>query len=90
MAIPITATPNGSNSFVRWTRSGTNAKIADSTKASTTVSLTDNATVTAEFTLIPAKEKEKNKCGCGTGTGLALLPPIWFKVLSNRKRKKKN
>jgi len=32
---------------------------------------------------------EKRNCGCGSGTGLALLPPIWFKVMSNRKRKKK-
>lgn len=38
----------------------------------------------------PETTKEKSKCGCGSGTGLALIPPIWFKVMSNRKRKKKN
>ena len=32
---------------------------------------------------------EKNKCGCGSGTGLALIPAIWFKARSWRRRKVK-
>jgi hypothetical protein len=27
-------------------------------------------------------------CGCGSGTGLALFPPIFFKVMTSRRRKK--
>jgi hypothetical protein len=30
----------------------------------------------------------KRNCGCGTGVGLALLPPIFFKVASYRRKKK--
>jgi hypothetical protein len=28
-------------------------------------------------------------CGCGSGAGLSFFPPLWFKVKSYRKRKKK-
>jgi hypothetical protein len=31
----------------------------------------------------------KQNCGCGTGVGLAFIPPLWFKAMANRKRKKK-
>jgi hypothetical protein len=30
------------------------------------------------------------KSGCGAGAGLAFIPPILFKIASDRKRKKKN
>ena len=29
-------------------------------------------------------------CGCGSGTGMALVPPLVFKAMAHRKRKKKN
>ncbi len=29
-------------------------------------------------------------CGCGSGTGLALFPPIFFKVMRSRRRRKQN
>ena len=31
----------------------------------------------------------KKGCGCGSGTGLALIPPLFFKSMAYRKRKKK-
>jgi len=46
---PITASPDSGYRFVRWTRSGAAAAIADSMQDSTTVSLTADAAVTAEF-----------------------------------------
>jgi hypothetical protein len=33
-------------------------------------------------------EEESKGCGCGSGTGLALIPPIMFKAIASRKRKK--
>jgi formylglycine-generating enzyme required for sulfatase activity len=48
-ATSITATPDIGYQFARWTRSGPDATIADSTQTSTTVVLAANATVTAEF-----------------------------------------
>jgi hypothetical protein len=44
----------------------------------------DAATLT-----ITAKEDKKG-CGCGSGTGMAIIPPLFFKAMANRKRKKKN
>ena len=32
----------------------------------------------------------KRSTGCGTGVGLAFLPPVMFKVIARRKRRKKN
>jgi hypothetical protein len=49
-------------------------------------SVTSNA---AALTVQPV-EDEKKGCGCGSGTGLAFIPPLFFKVMANRKRKKKN
>ncbi|MBN1131044.1 MAG: immunoglobulin domain-containing protein [Chitinispirillaceae bacterium] len=34
--------------------------------------------------------KEDKGCGCGAGTGTALIPPLFFKAMAHRKRKKKN
>jgi hypothetical protein len=50
-ATPIIATPNTGYHFVKWMRSGPEASIMDSTQASTTVVLTDNATITAVFSI---------------------------------------
>jgi uncharacterized repeat protein (TIGR02543 family) len=47
----ISATPDANYHFVRWTRSNANATFGDSTLASTTVSLTGAATITANFAL---------------------------------------
>jgi hypothetical protein len=30
---------------------------------------------------------KKSGCGCGSGTGVAMLPPLWFKARSLRRRK---
>lgn len=38
---------------------------------------------------ITAKEDKKG-CGCGSGTGMAIIPPLFFKAMAHRKRKKKN
>jgi hypothetical protein len=38
---------------------------------------------------VKAKE-EKKKCGCGSGTGLAIIPPLFYKAMAHRKRKKKS
>ena len=35
-------------------------------------------------------EGEKKGCGCGSGTGVALIPPLFYKAMAHRKRKKKN
>jgi len=59
-ATSITAIPDSGYRFVRWTRSGTGATIADSTRASTTVSLTADATITAEFAINHAPNKPSN------------------------------
>jgi hypothetical protein len=56
-ATPIYAVPDSGYRFIRWTRSGTGATIADSTKASTTVFMTDDATITAEFAINHAPDK---------------------------------
>jgi hypothetical protein len=47
----ISATANSSYAFVNWTTSGTEAIISDPNAASTSVSLTGSATVTANFSL---------------------------------------
>jgi hypothetical protein len=46
----------------------------------------DAATLTVNAPAAPAKKG----CGCGSGTGLALIPPLFFKAMAHRKRKKKN
>jgi hypothetical protein len=35
-------------------------------------------------------DETANGCGCGSGIGLALLPPLWFKSMAVRRRKKRN
>jgi hypothetical protein len=32
-------------------------------------------------------EPDTKQCGCGSGAGLALLPPLWFRIRSLRKKK---
>jgi hypothetical protein len=48
--ITITATPSGTSQFVNWTVAGSGATIANANSAATTVTLTANATITANFT----------------------------------------
>ena len=38
---------------------------------------------------VGAKEEEKEGCGCGSGTGTALIPPLIFKAMANRKKKRR-
>ena len=50
----ITATPNSGYRFVNWEVTGTGASVSDDTSASTTFTMgSENATVTANFELIP-------------------------------------
>jgi hypothetical protein len=73
------------------------------TKAITSVQVTDagaytvvvknvvgDSVTSATATLTVNAKEEKKNCGCGSGTGLALIPPLFFKAMALRKRKKKN
>jgi uncharacterized repeat protein (TIGR02543 family) len=51
VATTITAAPVSGYTFVKWSRSNVNAIITDSSAISTTVTLSDSATVTAVFSL---------------------------------------
>jgi len=57
--------------------------------AAVTVSST-NLNFTSQGATLTVDAKEKEGCGCGAGTGTALIPPLFFKVMAHRKRKKKN
>jgi hypothetical protein len=47
--------------------------------------------VTSEPAILTVEgEGETKGCGCGSGTGVALIPPLFFKAMAHRKRKKKN
>jgi len=46
---PISATASAGYSFINWTANNTNARFEDATRASTTVTLSGNANVTANF-----------------------------------------
>jgi hypothetical protein len=52
----------------------------------------DTTTYTCPWVLTVLKVADypmgKQNCGCGTGVGLAFIPPIWFKAMASRKRKK--
>jgi hypothetical protein len=50
-----------------------------------TVAVTDDPNITPGM----VAAEESSGCGCGSGTGLALLPPIFIKVMSRRKKKVK-
>ena len=50
-----------------------------------TVAVTDDPNYTPGM----VAAEESSGCGCGSGTGLALLPPIFIKVMSRRKKKLK-
>ena len=54
-----------------------------------TVSST-NLSFTSQGATLTVDTKEKEGCGCGAGTGAALIPPLFFKAMAHRKRKKKN
>jgi len=74
-ATNITATPSTGYRFVNWTRTGTTATFGNANSASTTVTLTGNATVTANFELIPVAPTtytltiNRNPASIGTVTG---------------------
>jgi hypothetical protein len=46
--------------------------------------------ITSNAATLTVSAKEKSGCGCGSGTGLALIPPLFYKAMAYRKRKKKN
>jgi hypothetical protein len=54
-----------------------------------TVSST-HQTYTSWSAALTMKSESGSSCGCGSGTGLALIPPLFFKAMAHRKRKKKN
>ncbi|MCL2259943.1 MAG: hypothetical protein FWC15_01155 [Fibromonadales bacterium] len=74
-ATSITATANSNYRFVNWTVTGSTATITNASSASTTVTLTGNATVTANFELIPVAPTtytltiNRNPASIGTVTG---------------------
>jgi hypothetical protein len=46
--------------------------------------------VASNAAALTVNEKEEDKkCGCGSGTGTALIPPLIFKAMAHRKRKKR-
>jgi hypothetical protein len=56
-----------------------------------TNSLGSDTSDAATLTVIkPTAKTEEKKCGCGSGTGIALVPPLIFKAMAFRKRKKKS
>ena len=55
-----------------------------------TVAVTVSSTGLTFVSQGAALEVSAKECGCGSGVALALLPPIWFKVVTGRKRKKRN
>ena len=57
--------------------------------AAVTVSST-NLSFTSQGATLTVDAKEKEGCGCGAGTGAAIIPPLFFKAMAHRKRKKKN
>jgi hypothetical protein len=76
---------------VKYADSGvyTVAVTVSSTKLTFT-SMGATLTVNAAATPTPPATTEKKNCGCGSGTGLALIPPVLFKAMSIRKRKRKS
>jgi|WetSurMetagenome_2_1015567.scaffolds.fasta_scaffold158821_2 hypothetical protein len=55
-----------------------------------TVSSTNLSFTSSGATLTLNVPEEKKNCGCGAGTGMALIPPLFFKAMAHRKRKKRN
>jgi|WetSurMetagenome_2_1015567.scaffolds.fasta_scaffold163538_1 hypothetical protein len=55
-----------------------------------TVTVTNSlGSATSDAAILTVKDEgEKKGCGCGSGTGLALIPPLFFKAMAHRKRKK--
>ncbi|MBN1306684.1 MAG: hypothetical protein JXA18_02115 [Chitinispirillaceae bacterium] len=35
------------------------------------------------------EDDTKNSCGCGSGTAVAFIPPLWFKAMAFRRRKRR-
>jgi hypothetical protein len=65
------------------------AKLSDA--GSYTVVVTNSmGSVTSDSATLTVNAKEEKGCGCGAGTGVALIPPLFFKAMAHRKRKKKN
>jgi PKD repeat protein len=48
-----------------------------------------NLSFTSQSATLTVDTKEEG-CGCGAGTGAAIIPPLFFKAMAHRKRKKKN
>jgi hypothetical protein len=72
--------------------------VIDSAKSSDagsyTVTVTNSlGSATSDVAILTDKNNStaaKKKSGCGSGAGLAFIPPLFFKAMSYRKRKKKN
>ena len=66
-------------------------KTADSGAYTVAVTVSStNLSFTSQGATLTVDAKEKEGCGCGSGTGTALIPPLIFKAMAHRKRKKKN
>jgi hypothetical protein len=66
------------------------AKSADAGTYTVAVTVSStNMSYTSQGATLTVDAKEEG-CGCGSGTGAALIPPLIFKAMAHRKRKKKN
>jgi hypothetical protein len=67
----------------------TNADPGDTNKSSLPGNFkVDNIGLCDSNTVNYIESAEDKKCGCGSGTGTALIPPLFFKALAYRRRKK--
>lgn len=67
------------NTFTSW---GATLKVNSS---SSVIPHPKNEPVNGTGTVL--NEPDAKECGCGSGAGLALLPPLWFRIRSLRKKK---
>jgi len=59
-------------------------------RANVSDSLSTNAWSAAwQFSTVTTSSSSSKHCGCGSGTAVAFLPPLWFKLRSSRRRRKK-
>jgi hypothetical protein len=80
----------GANNPVYTIASATAADVGVYTVAVTVSSTNLSFTSLGATLTLPEDAKEDKGCGCGAGTGTALIPPLFFKAMAHRKRKKKN
>jgi hypothetical protein len=100
--IALGGSGDGENMTYQWKKNGaplseTTARyvinsVQPSDAGSYTVVVTNGlGSATSDPAVLTVESKEEKKGGlCGSGTALALIPPLFFKAMAHRKRKKKN